>query len=123
MKKNIRVVKVIDEYKLVINVGSADGISMDQRFLVYENDDEEIFDPDTKESLGFIELVKGTGKVIHVQEKMSTIESCVYTSSPVKTVHKNPLFGSYAGYTETTESNRQQVPFDCPKTGDFAKRV
>jgi len=123
MKKHIKVVKVIDDYKLAINVGSEDGISAGQKFLIYEMSDEEIIDPDTKESLGFLELVKGTGKVIHVQQKISTIESCIYESIPVKTVRKNPMFGAFAEYTETTEKNRTPIPFDDAKIGDLAKRV
>lgn len=65
------VAKVIDNYKLVINRGSENGIREGQRMLVYGISDEDIKDPRTGESLGYLELVRGTGKIISVQEKMS----------------------------------------------------
>ena len=45
-----RVVKVINEYRLVINKGSDDGVTVNNQFLIYHLGDE-LFDPDTKESL------------------------------------------------------------------------
>ena len=50
------VVKVIDDYKLVMNRGEQNGIREGQRMMVYRIDDEEILDPHTGESLGFLEL-------------------------------------------------------------------
>ena len=123
MKQGLKVVKIIDNYKLVINAGSDDGILSGQKFLIFEISGDEVFDPDSKESLGFLELVKGTGKVTHIQPKMSTIESCIYESSPTKTIRKNPMFGALSEITETTESNRTPIPFDDAKIGDLAKRV
>lgn len=123
MKDNVKVVKVIDEYKLVINVGTDDGAQVGQKYLVYSIGEEEIFDPDTNESLGHLELVKGTGKITHVQPKMSTIESCEYTKTPIKTVRKNPMLGAWADYTETTETSTVVNPFENPEAGDFAKRI
>lgn len=123
MNKNIKIVKIIDDYKLVINAGYEDGICENQKYLVYEVSDEEIFDPDTKKSLGFLELVKGTGKVTHVQEKMSTIESCVYENSSTKTIRKNPWMGAIGDYVETTDSKKTQCPFKDVKLNDFAKQV
>ena len=58
---SIKVVKLLDEYKIVINKGANDGIKVGQVFLVYK-EDEELFDPDTNESLGRLEIVKGKGK-------------------------------------------------------------
>ncbi|TRT86284.1 MAG: hypothetical protein EWV82_05875 [Microcystis aeruginosa Ma_AC_P_19900807_S299] len=69
------VVKVIDDYKLVMNRGEQNGIREGQRMMVYRIDDEEILDPHTGESLGFLELVRGTGRIIFVQDKISIIES------------------------------------------------
>ena len=69
------VAKVIDNYKLVMNRGEQNGIREGQRMMVYRIDDEEILDPHTGESLGFLELVRGTGRIIFVQDKISIIES------------------------------------------------
>ena len=35
MNKNIKIVKIIDEYTLVINAGYEDGICENQKYLVY----------------------------------------------------------------------------------------
>lgn len=122
MKMTIKVVNVIDDYKLVLNIGSDDGAKEGQKYLIYEVGTEEIFDPDTKESLGFLELVKGTGIITHVQPKMSTIESCIYDKSSSKTIHRNPI-GILSDYVETVDSNQRQRPFENPRINDLAKRV
>lgn len=113
-----------DKYKLVINAGTNKNVKIGNRFLVYALSDHEIFDPDTKESLGYLEIVKGTGKVIHVQEKMCTIESDVYEASqPTKIIRtKNPLLAGF-GTTEEQTSSREHVPFDSPEIGNFAKQI
>ena len=68
MSKIFKVVKILDDYKLAINAGAKDQISLGQKFLIYSLSDEEIIDPDTNQSLGYLEIVKGTGIVTHVQE-------------------------------------------------------
>lgn len=118
-----KVVSVMDDnYKIVINAGVNKGIKIGQRFLVYALSDHEIIDPDTKASLGFLEIVKGTGKVVHVQEQMATIESDVYeTSQPTKIIRKNPMYGF--GTTEEQTVSREHIAFDNPKIGDFVKQI
>lgn len=118
-----KVVQTLDnDYKIVINAGNNEGIKNGQRFLLYALSDHEIFDPDTGASLGFLEIVKGTGKVIHVQEKMATIESDVYeTSQPTKIIRKSPMYGF--GTTEEQTMSREHIPFDYPEIGDLVKQV
>ncbi|MBQ7665731.1 MAG: hypothetical protein IJS42_03350 [Synergistaceae bacterium] len=70
-----RVIKVINDYEIVIDKGSNDEVKSAYRFLVYRLDDE-IFDPATHESLGRLEIVCGEGKPKHIQERFTTIESC-----------------------------------------------
>lgn len=69
------VAKVLSPTRLVINRGEEHGVKHSQRFLIYELSDEEIIDPITKESLGYLESYKGTGKIVHLQDKMSILES------------------------------------------------
>lgn len=114
------------EEQVVINKGSADGIKIDDLFLIYELG-EEMFDPETEDSLGKLEIVKGRGKVTHVQEKMSTIESIAKTS-PQKTITKrkerNPFIQYNNGYEEEVINGEGQIiPFHNPKKGDFAKLI
>lgn len=118
-----KVVFVTDSsYKVVINAGSEKGIKIGQRFLIYALSDYEITDPDTGESLGHLEIVKGTGRVVHVQDKMSTIESDVYeTTPPKKIIRKNPLYG--LGSTEEHTTSKEHIPFEDPEIGDLVKQI
>jgi len=133
------VIKVIDEYKIVINKGSRDGIKNGQRFLIYAETDELLQDPVTLEGLGNLEISKGTGKIIYVQEKWATIESD-RTKAPnkkiVTRIRNNPSnptalgVGGIMGYLglpveveETIESPGEKVPFDNPSYGDKVKPI
>jgi hypothetical protein len=119
------VVFVLDnDKKVTINRGSENGVKKGDRFLIYAIG-EELFDPDTNESLGELEIVKGTGRVIHVQQKMATIESD-NLSAPNKTVtkKKSSPFIAVAGYEEEVISGeRETLPFDDPVKGDKAKPI
>ncbi len=123
------VIKVIDDYRVVINKGSKDGVVDKTRFLIYKLD-EELFDPETKESLGKLEIVKGTGSPVHIQERMATIESDKFVRSKDKrTVIKKRGGGTLIGLTmPSTEEviepgDRVQEPFENPEVGDIAKLI
>ena len=59
-----------DPYELAINRGSRDGIKPGQKYLVF-GFGPELRDPDTGENLGRIELVRGRGEVVHVQDHIA----------------------------------------------------
>jgi translation initiation factor 2 gamma subunit (eIF-2gamma) len=111
---------VIDDYKLVINKGSEDGIREGQRMLVYRVSDEEIEDPNTGESLGYLELVRGTGKIIFVQDKLSIIESDK-TKKVTTTYNRNHAF--YSTYQSETVTENERIPFENPQVGDQVKPI
>jgi len=117
-----RVVEVVDQFKVVINRGVAD-VRKGQRFLIY-GQGKELFDPETQESLGHLELVRGTGTVTHVQDRMATITSDRRTL-PRRRVIKSS--GSYAVLMgrgeETIEDPGEELPFEDPARGDLAKPV
>lgn len=69
---DIRVAKVLEPGKIVINKGSKDGITNSMEFLVYEIG-EEIKDPVSGKSLGVLEDPKGTFRLIHVQENIAVL--------------------------------------------------
>lgn len=103
------VAKIIDDYKLVINKGSEDGIREGQRMLVYRVDDEDIKDPETGESLGYLELPIGTGKIIFIQEKLSILESD-------RLQHLSKIL-------ESLLTENPKLPFEHPKIGDQVKPI
>jgi hypothetical protein len=124
------VLKVLDPYRLVINVGSNAGITEKDRFLIYELG-EELIDPETKEVLGRLEIVKGTGKPTHIQEKLTTIESTRTRQQPEKrrTVTKSgdPFMTVLAPARSVEEivepSEPRLVAFNEVTVGDHAKKI
>jgi len=119
----ITVVHVIDDYSLVINQGSAEGISLLDTFLVYGTGPE-LTDPISGNSLGVLEIVRGRARVRHIQEHMTTIESSESRFGP-KTVRKFNNSLGLLGMGPTTEEQPPQpimLPFEDPKVGDFARR-
>lgn len=123
------VVKVIDEYTIVINRGSEHGVSKGDRFLVYCIDPEELTDPETGESLGKLEVVRGTGSAFHVQSKVTTVKSnrSISRSRIIKRVG-NPaiasLLGKFASEQETIEEPEKEVlPFDEVEVKDQVKPI
>jgi hypothetical protein len=120
----IVVVRVIDELTVVLNIGIEKGVSKGDSFLVYYVEPEEIIDPVTGESLGCLEIVRGSGSVIHVQDKMCTIKSN-RTQSGGRIVRKSGLGGLAAALAgETIEDPvKHPVPFDLPEVGDSVKPI
>lgn len=107
-----KVIEIINNYKIVINKGSADGVTMQNRFLVYRIGDE-MFDPDTKDSLGRLELVCGEGKPEHIQPHMTTLYTSKYRIKKTKTVIKRSGITAFYGDTEETyDPETYDIPFE-----------
>ncbi len=120
------VVLVLNPRRVVINRGTIHGVRPGQRFLIYSVSDDEIIDPISKEPLGRLEIVKGTGKAVHVQDKLTIVESdrpAPATRTIIKrraTPAINP-FG--ATEEETIEPSGQTEPFEDPQVGDHVRPV
>ena len=125
MDKQLKVIKVIDDITVVINAGSADGITSHQKFTLYCLDSEDLIDPDTNENLGRLEIVKGVVAPTHIQEKVSTLKSDIWRNPEgAKTiVRKNPVFSAVLGSTEeiVERGNKKRTPLDDPQVGDLLK--
>jgi hypothetical protein len=66
-----RIAQILGPTRFVLAAGADQGVQEGMEFIIYELSDT-IYDPETNESLGQLELHKGRIKVIHVQEKMAT---------------------------------------------------
>ncbi|MFX0202346.1 MAG: hypothetical protein ACFFCW_40080 [Candidatus Hodarchaeota archaeon] len=117
------VVDVIDNYTIVINRGSQDGVHENQKFLVYQLSEKQLTDPETGELLGLLEIVKGTGIAVHVQEKMTTIRSDQKTPGTRRVIRQAPdlLFGRNIGEVVEEYDRPELHPFEGIKRGDKVK--
>lgn len=121
----ILVAKVLDEYTLVINRGSNDGVKKGQRFLIYDVSDEEIKDPATGESLGHLEIVKGIGKVTHVQDRLSTLVSVEEAAGERRIIKRRTPAFSFLGASEEEIITPATgfLPFSEAKPGNRARPI
>lgn len=112
------VIRVLTPHKVVINRGTEHGIEEGQRFLVYHLDTTSIQDPETGHDLGQLEIVKGTGKATHVQEKMTTVSSD--RRSPTERRIQSNKFFTF-GPQEEIHIPGGMEPFEDAERGDKAK--
>lgn len=102
----LRVAEVLSSSQLVLNAGKQHGIEKGDEFIIYGLSDNEIIDPNNNRSLGKLELFRGIGKVIYLQDTMSIIQA--FPSTPI-------LRASLAlGTTNTATFNNACI-------GDYAK--
>lgn len=78
-----KVVKVLDDYSIVVNRGTGQGLNAGDQFLVIGLG-EIIRDPDTNEDLEQLEIIKGKAEIVHAQEKIATLKSCRYSRASEK---------------------------------------
>jgi hypothetical protein len=121
-----RVAHVIDAYTVVLNIGSSAGVELGQKYLIFGLGGE-IVDPATQESLGRLELVRGRGRVAHLQEKMSVLKSVeTYTTDRGRKLIKRQ--GGYSllgmGTEEVIENpTTEEKAFEEAAVGDYAKKI
>jgi hypothetical protein len=66
-----KIAQILSPTRFVLAAGADQGVREGMEFIIYELSDP-IFDPETKEPLGQLELHKGRVKVLHVQDKLAT---------------------------------------------------
>jgi hypothetical protein len=116
-----------DGFEVVISRGARDGLRLGQRFVVFTYGPE-VEDPDTGENLGRIELVRGRGEIIHLQDNMATVRSVEKRPSrPSKRVIRDTgMLAIATGRGHVIEEDwppEEVLPFRHISVGDFAKPV
>ena len=110
--------------EIVVNLGLSDGVSMKDIFLVYAIGDE-IRDPDTGESLGKLEIVRGRGKAKHIQPNMTTVTALTRHKHVIRKapslVHSLGLSTYPAPPTEVVEETEEEIPFEDVNVGDLVR--
>ncbi|RRH80481.1 hypothetical protein EH244_30500 [Variovorax beijingensis] len=76
-----QVVKVLDPFTVVVNIGTDQGVKPDSKFLIVGLADL-IVDPTTGKELERLEIVRGKVGVQHVQPSIATLRSIEWDRSP-----------------------------------------
>lgn len=115
------VAEVIGPRQVVLTIGSSRGVREGQKFVVF-GVGPEIKDPRTDESLGQLEVVKGKGRVIHVQESMCTIETYEFE---VETQRYDSGRGHALGWLGGPQEiqSKSYRSFEDVEVSDFARMI
>ena len=84
----LKVAQILSPTAIVLGGGSREGVEIGMEFVIYELGDP-VLDPETRELLGRLEIIKGRVQVTHVQERLSTAKTVKHTVKKRRTV---PLF-------------------------------
>lgn len=105
--KPLRIAKILSDSEIVLNAGRDENIKIGNEFIIYGIGSEEIFDPQTHKSLGYLELYRGIGYVTKVQDKLSVLHALKLST----TYHRSlAMLGNF-----------DNAKFDSPAVGDYAK--
>lgn len=119
--KIIKVIEVISPYQIILNCGLEDGeFYNEQRCEIYGLG-KVIKDPDTGEDLETLEIIRGLGKITHIQRKICTVESTEFTDTPIITTRKSKLSAFGMGPEEETQTHREKMPFRQVQLGDLVR--
>jgi hypothetical protein len=107
-----RVVRVMGDGRVVVNVGLVQGIAPGDAFVVFD-EGEEITDPDSGEPLGRLENVKLRVEAVHVQERLSQL-----AAASAETPSESPVLSARLADTQVRRSRQDRV-----RVGDRVRRV
>lgn len=116
------VIRILNEYEIIIDVGKKQGIVEDDKFVVY-NEGEEILDLEGN-SLGKLELVKANVEVIKVQDNYS-----ICSAYKIKKINELTGLGALAGLNTInmlagyeTKTEKKRVPLNVDEE-DFEDTI
>jgi len=78
-----KVAKVLGSNEIVLNRGRNDGVRTGMVFEVFAPEGEEVWDPDTGETLGTVEDIKAQAEVTEVKERLSVARLQQTANSPL----------------------------------------
>lgn len=109
MNKTIKVIKIIDDKKIIINAGIADGISYNDRLEIYAEANSDIIDPDTGENLGKLKYIKACVRAQHIEEKYTI---CINNETDSVSLRDLLAVQNYLDATFTSPSSLNVNPKD-----------
>ena len=105
---------------LLINMGAEDEVRQNSRVLVFALGPE-MKDPDSGESLGHFEVVRGEGRVESVQTRMAVVRSSLTrTVTFPKPMNRTAMI---AGLPQEVGERTERAPFRSPKIGDLVRFI
>jgi hypothetical protein len=125
MDKTVKVVSINTPYQIVLNIGKDDDVSINDKFLIFGMG-EMIKDLDTGEELERLEIPRGKGKVVHLQNKICTVESIEISETPTTIKRTNRFSSGFANIfpnIEESEIRRDKLPFEEVQIGDCARKI
>lgn len=114
MIKIFKVVRIIDDTALIVNGGKEDKIEKGDTMLIYSKG-ETIIDPETKENLGELKILKAKLNVTVIYDKMCICET-PYVSSAFSAFASSSLFNA-------TQKKLDVEPTDITGEGDKTIRI
>lgn len=66
----IKIIRILDEYRVIVNCGSDDGADIGDYLVIKDRNETIINDPDTREILGAIRLEKAKIIIVQLYPKM-----------------------------------------------------
>lgn len=124
--KVVEVLNPNDPREVVVNRGTAHSVFDGQRVVVFARG-KEVVDPDTGDSLGTLEILRGRGEVVHTQEKMCTIRCTEMRRVQKERLRKkipgvlNSLSAVIEPFEYVTDAVETEVPFENVKVGDLVR--
>ena len=80
--KQYKVIEILNSKELLINYGSENGANDGQQIRIIKKG-EDVIDPDTKESLGTLDIIKGDLKIYRAYPKFSICRDITYKETSV----------------------------------------
>lgn len=122
-----RVIRIPDTYSVLINAGEINDVEMGDKFQILGKS-EEIIDPFSNESLGYLDYVKATVEVVQLYEKMCLCENALRQPSMLTSTLSAMSIG-FASSRLSLDVNENQLGVntnsedDVISIGDMVKLV
>lgn len=119
-ESNYKVIEILNSKELIINYGSNQGAKAGDKIRIIKKG-EEIIDPDTKENLGTLDIIKGELEVFQAYKKFSICRDITYEErnifNPIGITRKHPIY-SKLNVDEKDFTNRIPDTIPSIKVGD-----
>ncbi|MFH1008608.1 MAG: hypothetical protein V1800_14100 [Candidatus Latescibacterota bacterium] len=106
-----KIAKIVDETTFLLNKGAQDGVRNGMRFVVFDEGDE-VSDPESGESLGVWEIVKGTLIVVNTQERLSMAQ----TPEKTKAAQSQTLSALMVEASRSGSGDQQREPLSINRS-------